>query len=59
MKNCFLNRLKSIFKFIFTGKIQSDCNEFLKVEMNKISQKTEVIKSINLYNQMQLHETKK
>lgn len=52
--NCILNKLKSFFKFLITGKINTKCKNEFYHEFNKINNKTEQIKNIEIFNKMQL-----
>jgi hypothetical protein len=49
--------LKKFIKFIYTGKIKSECIDRFYCEVSEISQKTEEIKSIKIFSKVQLKET--
>lgn len=52
--NCILTKVKSILKFMLTGQINTRCKQDFYNEFNKISNKTQQIKSIEIFNKMQL-----
>jgi hypothetical protein len=52
MKRCFMKNLKDFIHFIRTGRVRK--NDFFFSEINKICKKTDTIKSITIFNHLQM-----